>query len=144
MKPKLLLILPVLLFFIMMSLYESRGPNSNNAKSNEIEKLYAAMPTFPGMTEVDTSRSSSGHKAHVSKVFNSDAPYDVVKRFYMSQLTERGWTVESERQLTSWGDGVGGQELKFSKGEYMITLEYSGEKASAEWDYAIGIYWYDQ
>lgn len=144
MKPKLLLILPVLLFFIMLSLYENRGPNSNSAKSDEMEKLYAAMPIFPGMAEVDTSRSSSGRKAHVSRVFNSDAPYEVVKSFYMSQLTERGWTVESERQLTSWGDSAGGHELKFSKGEYMFTLEYSGEKASAGWDYAIGIYWYDQ
>jgi len=141
MKSKMLRLLPVLLFFVLMCVYERGGPNSNGERFREIEKLWATIPPYPGMVDADISSNSAGRKAHISKYYSLKAPYDEVKRFYIKRFTEEGWAFVKERHLSDWGRNLGGRELDFQKGEYELGVTYAGEKADKGWDYAIGIYW---
>jgi hypothetical protein len=60
------LIVVITIFFVMYKC-ESRGPNMDNGKTAEIERLWAMVPIFPGMVEIDRSSQSSGTRASVGK-----------------------------------------------------------------------------
>ena len=136
--------MPVAVFFVLVSLYETKGPNSDGSKIAEIENLWSTLPLYSGMTEVNNSRSSSGRKAHLSRSFKSDSPYEEMRRLYVGKLIEQGWQFVKERQLSDWGRDKGGRELEFRRGEYQLSIEYAGGSPDQDWNYAIGIYWYDE
>jgi hypothetical protein len=50
---------------------------------------------------------------------------------------------EKEKRLSDWGVDRGGRELRWRKGEYELSIQYAGD-ANRDWDYAIGISWYDK
>ncbi|HXQ70193.1 MAG TPA: hypothetical protein VN844_06880, partial [Pyrinomonadaceae bacterium] len=95
----------------------------------------------PGMQETDTSSSSGGGKALISKGFRSDARYEDVKRFYVEYLERDGWKIESDKQLKDIGSDFGGSEIKFRKGDLSLAIEYAGPRAGYGWQYAIGVSW---
>lgn len=111
------------------------------AKLTEIQAVWARLPSYPGMQETDTSSSSGGGKALVSKGFRSDAGYEDVKRFYVEYLERDGWKIVREKQLKDWGSDFGGYEISFRKGDLDLAIEYAGPRANYGWQYAIGVSW---
>lgn len=94
------------------------------------------------MVEVNNSTASGLGKAFVSKSFRCKTSYDEVKRFYLDRLSQDGWQFASERQLKDWERDLGGRELEFRRGNYVVTIQYAGEKADYGWEYGIGIGWH--
>lgn len=141
MGKKLIGLIAVLIFLVVALTYEARGPNADGSKLREIENFWREMPLLPGSTEVDTSSSSSGRKAIISKGYNSSANYDELKRFCLEPLTRKGWQLENERGVKDWGRDKGGMMLEFRQGEYKLTIQYAGEKSDYGWDYGISISW---
>ena len=111
------------------------------AKLEEIKSVWARLPSYPGMQEMNSSTTSGYGKALVSKKFRSDARYDDVKRFYIEHLERDGWKVESEKQLKDLGSDFGGYEIRFRKADLSIAIEYAGQNADYGWDYGIGVSW---
>ncbi len=111
------------------------------AKLEEVQSVWARLPSYPGMQETNSQTTSGGGKAMVSKEFRSDARYDEVKRFYVERLERDGWKIDSEKQLKDWGRDFGGYEVRFRKSDLSIAIEYAGAKADYGWQYAIAVSW---
>jgi hypothetical protein len=120
---------------------KKNSPNRDDAKLYEVRQLYSTLPIPPGFEETDSSFQSKTELALVSKGFKSKTAYNDVKAFYVRRLTPAGWVLVKERQMTDWFRDFGGRELKFRKGEYWIVIEYTGEKATDQWDYGITVEW---
>jgi len=141
--PKPIGLLFVAITFSTMYLCQSGGLNKGSEKFHEIQRLSATLPVYPGMTQIDSSSNSTGRAASVAAKFRSDATYEEVRQFYINQLREQSWIFQREKILSNWGRNQGGMELTWNKGEYQMSIEYSG-KPGYEWNYAIGIYWYQK
>ena len=111
------------------------------ARLEEIKAVWARLPTYSGLQEIDSSTTSGGGKAMVSKKYRSEARYDDVKRFYVEYLIPDGWTMVSEKKIVDIGTDFGGYHIEFRKGDLSLGLEYAGEKANYEWQYAIAVNW---
>lgn len=110
-------------------------------KLNEIKTIWATIPLYPRMTEVNHSASSGFRRAFMSKSFRSEASYNDIKRFYSDHLVQAGWKLVTEEPLKDWDKDLGGQVLEFRKGEYQLSIQYSGEKADYGWQYGIDVRW---
>jgi hypothetical protein len=111
------------------------------AKLEEVKSVLARLPSYPGMQETNSSTTSGGGKAMISKKFRSDARYEEVKRFYVKHLEQDGWKIYGEKQLTDLGSDFGGYEIRFRKSDLSIAIEYAGEKTDYGWQYAIAVSW---
>jgi len=111
----------------------------------EVERLYSALPIYPGFLAIGGSSYSKSMLVSVSKSYRSEASYDDVKSFYSIRLSSEGWQITEERNLKDWSRDYGGRELTFSKAEYSVVIEYRGDKAvDPDWNYAIGVGWHDK
>jgi len=93
------------------------------------------------MNQISVHQTSKATVAGISKLYKSDATYDDVKRFYMAELTQKGWEYIAERPIKDWGADFGGRELVFRDNEYQFSIQYAGENANYNWNYAIDIGW---
>ena len=93
------------------------------------------------MAERSASKTSKGTIAVISKLYSSDAPYDDIKKFYVTELGQRRWEYIGERLVKDWGRDLGGYVLTFRSGEYRLSISYSGKNADYGWDYAVEIVW---
>ena len=141
---RILLIGMLLIIGVNVAAYLSKRSSSNrdNARFQEVEKLFQAIPIYPGSEEVDTSSSSKDRIARLGKVFKANASYDELERFYIDNLSGLGWHLESERQVKDWWSDLGGRELRFRDGEYYVSIEYAGEKADYGWNYGVSVGWH--
>jgi len=117
------------------------GPNSDGSKLRELEKIQTEIPVFPLLIETKTDTVSKGRIAVLSKIYKCDAPYDDVKKYYIDQLSERGWQYVGEREIRDWGTDLGGSTFSFRNGEYRLSITYAGSNANYGWDYAIETVW---
>src|SRR5437867_3475883 len=122
-------------------LAKKRSPNKDDAKLDEVRKIYSSLPIPPGFKEAGSSFQSKAESALTVKYFESQTSYDDVKTFYAQRLSESGWSLSSERPITDWGRDFGGRRLEFRKGEYSLVVEYSGEKSTEQENYAITLIW---
>lgn len=111
------------------------------AKLQEVRSVWARLPSYPGMQEIDSKTESGYGKALVSKKFRSDARYDEVRRFYVESLGRDGWEIYGEKQLKGFGSNFGGYEIRFLKSDLSIVIEYAGDKADYGWQYGIAVSW---
>jgi len=112
----------------------------DESKLKAVEGVWATLPTYPGTVEVDSSRSSYEGRVWVEKNYQSDAPFDDLKRFYTDNLTQSGWQFVGERELKDRGRFRGEQLLEFRKGGFELDLQYAGtRKADLGWDYSIDV-----
>ena len=121
--------------------WKRHSANKDDAKLEDVRRLYAALPLYPGFKEVNSSYESKVTLVHLDKTFVSDAPYDQVKSFYIDKLSKAGWRRTGERKMKDWWRDFGGRELTFRKGEYSIVIEYSGERTDTDWTYAVSLDW---
>lgn len=129
----------------IMGACDGDGPNRDNSKLREIERLWQTVPVYPGMVEVDRSSSSSGGEALVSRHYQSDAPFDEVRSFYVEQLGGRGWQLVDDREVKDRGRIRGERQIEFRRGEFYIDIRYSGARRDElGWTYAIDVEWYDE
>jgi hypothetical protein len=120
---------------------KNHSPNRDDRELYEVRQAYSRIPIPAGFEEKGSSFQSKAELALVSKYFKSRTSYDDVKAFYAARLSSDGWTLASERRMTDWFKDLGGRELEFKKNEYLVIIEYAGEKATDEWDYAITVEW---
>lgn len=119
------------------------GNNKDDSKTREIERLWLALPIYPGFAENDTFRVSRGQNARISHQYVSSAPASDVQAFYMREASAQGWVFVRQKKLTDWGRDFGGFELQFKKSDFTMDITYAGAKADYGWNYSIGIQWYD-
>jgi hypothetical protein len=115
--------------------------NRDDAKLFEIQQLYSKLPLHSDLKERGSSFQSKAELALVGKYFDSGTSYDEVKDFYRHHLTEAGWSPTGEKPITDWARDFGGRSLEFRRGEYRLVIEYAGERANDDWDYAITLIW---
>jgi hypothetical protein len=120
------------------------GPNMDGSRTTEIERLWMDLPSYPGLSETHSYRSSRGRNARISRQYKSAASAPDVQSFYMREAIARGWVFTSQKKLSDWGRDLGGFELEFRKNDYTLDITYAGDKADYGWNYAIGIEWYDK
>jgi hypothetical protein len=112
-------------------------------KFKEVERLWATVPIYPGMVEVNSSSSSTGNQARIDRDYKSDAPLAEIKRFYLEKLSPAGWRFISERELKHRGRFRGERLLEFRHAEYDLDIKYSGARSTELGsDYSITISWH--
>jgi len=138
-----LLFAPLLFMMAYASAYVLKvfSPNRNDAKLKETERLFDAIPIYPGSELVDTSGTSKDRTAGVGRGYKSNVSYDALKQYYMEKLQGLSWHYEGERELFDWGRHRGGRQLSFRQGEFELKIEYAGVGANFGWDYAINVIW---
>jgi hypothetical protein len=129
--------------FVLMWLISntSCGPNSDNSKLREVQRIQGTLPVFPSSVQTSESNDSKAELAGATRCYKSDASYEELKRFYNQQLRDLGWAYESERGLKDWGRDLGGRELTFRNNDYRVHIQFAGKDANYGWDYAISVSW---
>jgi len=140
-KKILLGILIIALGSVLAYFAKKHSPNRDDTKLYEVRQLYSQIPLPPDFKETGSAFSSKTESAMEDKYFSSKSKYEEIRAFFLQHLTSSGWTLEQERSMTDWGTDLGGRQLKFRKGEYWIVIEYSGEKATDQWNYAVTVEW---
>ena len=113
--------------------------SEGDAKLNEIRGLLNAVPVYPGAREVDFFWSDKALHTVAEKSYQSDVRYDELKSYYIEQLKPLGWRLIAEKSVKDWWRDLGGRELTFQRGDYLLNIEFAGEKADYGWNYAISI-----
>ena len=113
--------------------------SEGDAKLNEIRGLLNAVPVYPGAREVDSFWSDKALHTVASKNYQSDVPYDELKSYYVEQLKPLGWRLIAEKPVKDWWRDLSGRELTFQRGDYLLSIQFAGEKADYGWDYSISI-----
>ncbi|GEM_PF-5633940 len=140
-KKILLGILIIALVSLWAYLAKKNSPNRDDTMLYEVRQLYSQLALPADFQETGSSFQSKTELALESKYFSSKSKYEDVRAFVVQHLTPSGWTLVEERSMTDWGRDLGGRQLRFRKGEYWIVIEYAGEKASDQWDYAVTVEW---
>jgi hypothetical protein len=137
----LLGLLIVAVVSVLAYLGKKHSPNRDDAKLYEVRQLYSQLALPPDFKETGSDFMSKAELAQEEKYFSSKSKYEEVKAFFVQHLTPADWALVEERSMTDWGRDLGGRQLKFRKSEYWIVIEYTGEKASDQWDYAVTVEW---
>jgi hypothetical protein len=130
---------------ILLSLANCKqfSPNNNDLKLKEVEKLFAALPIHRSFRETWSGSMSKSMLASLGKHYRSDARYEEIREFYVTALVPAGWLLTKERPLKVWSKDYGGRQLTFTKEQYSVVIEYSGEKAiDPDWNYGIDVGWH--
>lgn len=108
----------------------------------ELQQLAADTDKFSDFKQVDYSQISKSDRTVIAYFYSSAAPYDKVKEFYTRTLSEKGWSVHSEEPMNVWLQRSGSR-LTFTKGEYTIDLEHTGD-SDGDHQYAVDYAWSNQ
>ena len=120
---------------------KQNSPNKDDTKLKEVEQLFTTIPIYPGSQEINASWSSKDRIAGLIKTYKTDAGFNELKQYYMETLSQRGWRFDQEREIKDWWRDLGGRELRFRAGEYYVHIQYAGDKADYEWNYAVSVGW---
>jgi hypothetical protein len=117
--------------------------NLDGSKLREVERLSLSIPLYPGSGKLDEAHSSSTpESARVSNKYSSNVSYSDLRSFYLNELTKVGWQFKGERKINEGNEYLGGNTLEFAKGEYLVVLQYAGERStSKDSDYAVSVSW---
>jgi hypothetical protein len=140
-KKILLGLLIIAVVSILAYFAKKHSPNRDDARLYEVRQLYSQLPLPPDFNETGSDFMSKAELAQEGKYFSSKSKYEEVKAFAVQHLPPAGWVLVEDRSMTDWGRDLGGRQLKFRRGEYWIVIEYAGEKASDQWDYAVAVEW---
>ena len=129
----ILKILPAAAFLVLFLLFvywsKESSPNRADAKLKELQHLASEVRVPSSFREVATHSSSRGMDAGVYKSYHSPASFEEVKKFYSDQLIARGWMLAAEENHESRLIDTDGKDLKFQKGDMIISIDYAGSKA---------------
>lgn len=129
------------LFAVLGLCCSACGPNSDGSKLRELENLQQSIPVFQSFVETSVHKTSKANLAGITTTYKSDAAYDDVKQFYLTALPQQDWEYMGERAIRNWGKDFGGRTLGFRRGEYTISIFYSGDDPEFSSHYAIEMGW---
>ena len=131
----------LVLFLLFVHLSKESSPNRGDAKLKELQQLSSEVSVPSNFTEVATHTSSRGMDAGVYKSYHSPASFEAVKKFYSDQLIAGGWVLVAEENHESRLIDTDRKDLKFQKGDTMISIEYAGSTADGSWNYSVSYVW---
>ena len=125
--------------------YHERGsledPNYDRSKTKELQRLESTVPVFPSMTLVRRAKDSKGTFAAIYRDLRSDAKYEDVQDYYLTELGGSGWLLSSRG--TSNDRGV--EQLIFERmaePEYYVRISYNPDTLSDDKsNYGITLGW---
>lgn len=125
------LILPILFVIVFLAGYHYLKENSLNAKDaklNGIQQISKEVPFHSSFTKVGENTSSRHMDAGLYQYFRSPTDFGTVKGFYISELTQKGWTQIKDED-----------KLVFRKNDISLFIEHH-PKAS-DWNYGFSYVW---
>lgn len=120
----------IVTFLILSSIVRYCSPSPGNQKMSELQQLALDTPIYSGFKEIESNSIVKSDRADLNKAFISNADYNDVRKFYTTELTQRGWKFLGERSLTTWGVDYGAKQLSFEKGEFRIAIQYEGKRGN--------------
>jgi hypothetical protein len=118
--------------------FRVNGPKAAIAQT-ELETEFRAIQTLPGSTALFYHATNSPGQALVSDTYRTNLSYADVRKSYDAELTKRGWSFYLEEPMTEWGKDLGGKSACYCKDRYRADLQWAGERANHEWDYAFSM-----
>jgi len=127
----------IFIFVIFYAFY-----STNNHKIIKIEdQLKVEYYNLPHVSDSKLIELTTGHKsgnAYITGYYSSTQSYDNILNFYNDSLTEQGWKVVSDKDLSEWGQNKGDKEFIYKNGKYSIYLQInrtnSNYSITYEWD----------
>lgn len=102
--------------------------------------LWQAVPLYSGMTEVNSSFTSTASQAIIVKKYQCQASFNDVKEFYMERLQQTGWRFIKDEEIKDRGRIREERLLQFQQNGYQLLIQFAGTRsAELGWDYAIEI-----
>jgi hypothetical protein len=132
------------LLFAVLTIFGACQANTPDeadvSRVNEIAGFFDDLPIHPSKALKHPHNESDGDTASVAKTYQSDAAFDEVREFYLERLSPKGWQFIEERELKDRGRFRGERVLEFQKGEFVLSIQFAGERRdSLGWDYAVRI-----
>lgn len=122
-------ILFVIIFLLSVNFLKENSPNKNDNKLNEIYDKVADVAVYPDFVKVGEDNSSRYLDAGVYQYYRSSAKYESVRNFYLSSLSQKGWTYKQDDS----------DKLIFQKGDITLYIDYAPK--SSDWNYGLSYVW---
>jgi hypothetical protein len=106
----------------------------------ELRQVAAETPKFADFEQLDYSEISKSDNSVVAYFYRSSASYEDVKNFYTEALSSRGWSSPQAESVPKWLKEDGSRRLIFTKGEYIIDVEYDAAEKQG-WRFAVDYAW---
>ena len=136
---KFYLLIPIAISLVLFGC-NSNDTNVDSSRVSEVIEVLKSVPVHPSKVEVNTDDYSYESNASITRKYKSDTSYEEVKKFYLAQLGKQGWQLIEERELKDKGRFKGEQVLHFTRGEFLLSVQFAGQrKETLGWDYAIRI-----
>lgn len=112
------------------------------------EKLRRTDPLIPMLDKLPMPQGAtrlgdcdygvkSASKRIYSCYYRTRLDFAQLLKFYTAQLDANGWREGDVTMIRDWGSDLGGQIVSFRKDDFLITLQYAGEKSDASWQYGL-------
>jgi hypothetical protein len=120
-------------------------PNNDNPKAirieSELKDELNSIQQFPNATLKSSNSSHKDKLAAVWSTYITNYKYEDIRKYYDVELAKHGWQFVKEVNDKDWGKDLGGKSAYYRKGEYVLTLQYAGDKANNGWTYGIDLSW---
>ena len=116
------------------------GPISEKIKE-QLEIEYRQIEQLPAATLRSYSAHSRPESVLVNGSYNTEQPYYEIKKYYDTELKNKGWTFTKEEEVRNWGKDLGGKTLEYCKGKYSASIQYSGADAGYDLTYSFTMSW---
>ena len=101
----------------------------------ELDRL--SPPDGANTFEPCTYRTKGDDNRLYSCLYRASLSYADLTSAYEKQLLANGWRRYGEVRLYDWGRDLGGKEAFYCKGDLQISLQFSGERSTLAWRYAL-------
>lgn len=106
-----------------------------------LKNEYDLIEKMPNATESDYKFHKYSNNMSIGAKYKTKASYEEIREHYDATLKEHGWEFIREEKVTDWGRDFGGKILRYRKGDFVVAIEYAGDKIKTGWRYAFSMCW---
>lgn len=127
----------ILVLFGVAAYYTQNTGTQAELRTKALMVEFNLIQPLPGATRNNLYSGNKGAGAY----YRSNKSYKEIRSFYSVEASKNGWEFFNEVILRPWGNDFDRQLISFRKGDYILSIEYVGEKANNGWDFSVGLSW---
>lgn len=113
-------------------------PEMKIVKEN-LENEFHQIHQLPGAKEIQYYSTIKPEQALVGSTYKADLTFEEISQYYMDELPKQGWNFQGSRNVTVWDRDLGGKELSFTKGKYVLKLDFPGNDPNSNYTFDLTI-----
>jgi hypothetical protein len=107
-----------------------------------LDRELADMPVPAQATKIRRVGSFKGTHGSVANYYATSLRYDEIRAYYDRELATRGWKLNGESKLQTWGKDLGESERIYCRDPLAVSIYFTGENEAAfGYRYAVDVNW---